>query len=315
MLTGQPSDRRGGERRSRPQRRGQVLVEFAFIALVLYLLLAGTLEFGRAIFCAQVIQHTGDLCAREISRAPLPAMSPNLYAALEEDTVLKQIYDPSYLVIDLDAHGNDLDAYFANLPIVNQQLRPVMVVDYIGATKVLRYPGAVATGSQGTYPFTNTAFTVVIPVITHDANGNETFDPNGNWANVVEEIAPSSGSSFPITSPQRGIVALRINYPYQAATLAGYALKNPNTPNGDTDLSKPVLVSSLDSTATGMFQKSTGPIPVNLVATNPPPTDPNRAWPTSGNLGLGSLYAQAKTVRPYRKILSGQAIYRREVFN
>ena len=34
------------------RRRGSVLVEFALIALVLYLILAATLEFGRALFGA-----------------------------------------------------------------------------------------------------------------------------------------------------------------------------------------------------------------------------------------------------------------------
>jgi hypothetical protein len=292
------------------RRRAQVLVEFAAIALVLYLLLAGTLEFGRAIYCAQVTQHAADLCAREISRTPLPVAKDNLYFGLENPAVLANVYDPSYLVIDLSQHGSNLDSYFAGLPIVNQQLRTVMIVDYIGSTQVLRYPGAIATGSQGTYPFTNSPYTVVIPLITHDANGNEMFDPAHNWANVVEEIAPSTGSSYPITSQQRGVIALRINYPYQAATLGGYALKSPGT----SDPNKPIQVTALDATTTGMFQMSGGPMSVNLVPGNPPPSDPNRAWLTSGNLGLGNLYAQSQNIRPYRKVISSQAIYRREVF-
>ena len=54
------------------RRRGSVLVEFALIALVLYLILAATLEFGRALFGAQVLQQAADIAAREISRTPLP---------------------------------------------------------------------------------------------------------------------------------------------------------------------------------------------------------------------------------------------------
>ena len=51
------------------------------------------------------------------------------------------------------------------------------------------------------------------------------------WVPVIEEIQsssasnpvpPESSSSFPVSSPQRGIVALRINYPYQSASMSGF---------------------------------------------------------------------------------------------
>ena len=49
-------------------RRGSVLVEFALIALILYLILAATIEFGRALMAAQLLQQAADIAAREVVR-------------------------------------------------------------------------------------------------------------------------------------------------------------------------------------------------------------------------------------------------------
>ena len=51
-------------------RRGSVLVEFALIAFVLYLILAATVEFGRALMAAQLLQQAADIAAREVARTP-----------------------------------------------------------------------------------------------------------------------------------------------------------------------------------------------------------------------------------------------------
>ena len=54
-------------------RRGQSLVEFAVVSLVVYMLLAAILTFGQMLYSAQTIQQAADVAAREISRTPLPA--------------------------------------------------------------------------------------------------------------------------------------------------------------------------------------------------------------------------------------------------
>jgi hypothetical protein len=36
--------------------------------------------------------------------------------------------------------------------------------------------------------------------------------------------------------------------------------------------------------------------------------------PYAGEYGLGRLYSASKTIRPFRKLLAAQAIFRREVF-
>ena len=54
-------------------RRGQALVEFAIVALVVYLLLGGILTFGQLFYEGQTVQQAADVAAREISRTPLSA--------------------------------------------------------------------------------------------------------------------------------------------------------------------------------------------------------------------------------------------------
>ena len=109
-------------------RRGSVLVEFALIALILYLILAATIEFGRALMAAQLLQQAADIAAREVARTPgLPVVgtltdwsNPNdINAAFVESVngspanpnsanavVLQTIFDPQYLVV---AISNGLD--------------------------------------------------------------------------------------------------------------------------------------------------------------------------------------------------------------
>lgn len=72
--------------RHRPARPGQALVEFAVVALVMYLLLAAILTFGHALYVAQGLQTAADLAAREISRTPLPA-DATFEEALDDDDV------------------------------------------------------------------------------------------------------------------------------------------------------------------------------------------------------------------------------------
>ena len=63
-------------------RRGAVLVEFALIALTMYILIAAVIEFGRLMHGAQTLQAAADLAARELSRVPLSASLPTLDAAM-----------------------------------------------------------------------------------------------------------------------------------------------------------------------------------------------------------------------------------------
>ena len=100
--------------RSRRTRRGQALVEFAVIALIVYMLLAAILTFGHMLFVAQGTQQAVDVAGREISRTPLPADSHTLEEILRgnanEDDALRdvrqRVFDDHYLVLNVDSfHG------------------------------------------------------------------------------------------------------------------------------------------------------------------------------------------------------------------
>ncbi len=293
-------------------RRGSVLVEFALIALILYLILAATIEFGRALMAAQLLQQAADIAAREVARTPgLPVVgtltdwsNPNDINAAFVDSVngspanpnsanavvLQTIFDPQYLVVDI---SNGLD-YFNDKPILNRLLAPLMIADYTNPhfpNGVLRYPGALVPDSN-----MPSGYTVQIPVVTY-SGGVEQIGTM--MLPVVEEILPDTSTIDPTSSygfdnspfclvaanvaPQlRGTVALRINYPFQAASLSATAPSSnwPPDPNFN------------------YIQPSDG--------TNTPGT-------YSGPNGLGDQLVFATNVRPYRRLISAQAIYRREV--
>jgi hypothetical protein len=71
---------------------------------------------------------------------------------------------------------------------------------------------------------------------------------------------------------------LRINYPFQAATLSAYTVN-------DSGQQAPVVTS-----------------------------EDGDVGPYAGADGLGRQAALGKTVRPFRRVLSAQAIFRREIF-
>jgi hypothetical protein len=305
-------------RRQREPRRGQVLVEFAVIALILYLLLAATLELGRATFGVQTVQAAADLAARELSRTPLSVTYTSLIgtgagdptAALNDTLVRQRIFDERLLVIDLDNYpdGTDLGPVFATFPVVNQQLRTVMIFDQSAGRRLLRYPGAlIKPGDESavTAPlpagFTDTGYRVAVPmIVSRGTDGIETI----HWVNVLEEITPGA---FSVTSPSGGIVGVRINYPFQAASLSAYrpSPDGPFEPNGQ------LLIKANDG---GVTQDNAIPGGGTLADLTQDP-DPNRQLqPNGGRFGLGTQQARAQSLRPFRRLLTGQAIYRREIF-
>ena len=152
--------------------RGSVLIEFALIALVLYLILAATIEFGRA--CSGHRSSSRPRTPRRgSSRAtPLPA-STTLKLLIEDNptdpsipgnSVPSTIYSENWLVVNLanvPAGMRTVD-YCADAPIVNQLLLPLMVVPQINGQAYLQYPGALTASSS-----TPTGYTVMIPVVSY----------------------------------------------------------------------------------------------------------------------------------------------------
>ena len=296
-------------------RVGQSLVEFAVVALVLYMLLAAILTFGHALYVAQTLQTAADLAAREIARTPLPA-DDSFEDILDQgllDATNENIYDDDFLVFDLDALGgrNFFADVVPNWPILNQQLATVMIVDrpdFDGDgtpdANLIRYPGALLRDDS-----TPTGYRVEIPLVTDRAtNGAETI----RWVPVVEEIdseaspADDSGANpdpFRVTSPQEGIVALRINYPFQSASMSSF----------QTNVADPFEPTIGNPNIANDASVDPGDPPGELV---PQPLQGGGlyAGPSGGQYGLGAQGALGQTVRPYRRVISPQAIYRREVF-
>ena len=300
-----PAPRTRGRRRA--DRRGQSLVEFAFVALVVYLLLAAILTFGQILYCGQAVQQAADVAARELSRTPLPAEA-TFQDALQDPLVTARVFDERYLVLTIDPGSNPITFNgghpLADFPLVNQQLVPVMIYDEIGGVRVLRYPGAVFSDpspNQGLSPRPS-GYLVRVPVVTvptYPAPATEQIA----WVPVLEGISsPANLDPFPVSSVQRGLVALRINYPYQSATMSGFQrVPDPGLAPGPGNPVNPVEAGSVLS----------GGTPPGVGS---PVASDFEFGPYSGDYSLGQQAAWAQTVRPYRRVISAQAIFRREVF-
>ncbi|HUE69897.1 MAG TPA: TadE family protein [Pirellulaceae bacterium] len=313
------------------RRRGQSLVEFALVALVTYLLLAAILTFGFYFYAGQGSQGAVDLAARELSRVPLTANKATLEQVLygnpnsidgilpEESAAIRdarrRVFDEHYLVLreeDLldETTGTYSREFLEQLPLVNQQLVPLMIFDTIEGVRVFRYPGAIYRDTDPSDdPIAGPApsgFLVAIPlVVARDGEGHETI----RWVRVLEPIVTQSSDNldridpFRISSPERGIVALRLNYPVEAATMSSFR-KNPGGPF-EPNLAFPNLADDAQvQIEAGTFAPSG-----ELLASD------RQIGPYTGQYGLGRQLAFAQEVRPFRRVISAQAIFRRDVFD
>ncbi len=334
------------------QRSGQALVEFALVAMVLYLIVGAALTFGLWIYAAGQIQQAANVGARELSQTPLPFDS-TLENAMNTSVVRQRIYDDRWLVIDLDqleaanADYNFFTDVVPGMPLLNQQLAPLYVLDRFDhdndpATqdlRLMRYPGAllirdqaVSNPSLSDKPWVAQQFIVQIPIVAERKTGH-----NGGgggerirWVNVVEEIDtedlpdddmgenPDPFSLENTNEDMRGVVALRIHYPAQSAWLSSYQDRGLFVPNaGDPNAANDSAVESINSSslAGDLMERP-------LVTTN---GIGERIYTGTygGKYGLGihgamtspDLTGSGMGVRPYRRVLVSHAIFRREVFS
>jgi hypothetical protein len=217
---------------------------------------------------------------------PLPATA-TFQEALADPQVKALVYDPAFLAVP--APGGSVpnsDAW----PIVNRMLTPLMILNRVGGQDLYHFPGAVLQGPGG--------LTVRVPQVVERADdGSETI----LWHDVVEEVVYSDGvgpfslAAAPIAGGQpreRGLVALRINCPYQAATMSAFHVEGP--------VGQPIEAQDhLDSI------NEMGGTPLGLSSD---------IGAYAGPEGLGKLYAMDKTVRPFRRLISAQSLFRREVY-
>jgi len=224
--------------------------------------------------------------------------------ALNTNVVRRTIYDPYLLAWDVSVGGMPSTDVTDAWPVINRMLLPVMIRERIGSADILHFPGAVLRDASG-------QLTVAVPnVIGRDGQGVETI----RWLPVLEEVVPNPNdpSSGPIpgpfslasTGPERGLVALRINCPYQASTMTAYRVVGggPSMLPVQADDSSVTQVNAAPGTLLG------GP-------GDPEDLGPGAAY--SGRFGLGKMYALGAAnggVRPFRRLISQQSMFRREVF-
>ncbi|MEL6715016.1 MAG: TadE/TadG family type IV pilus assembly protein, partial [Planctomycetota bacterium] len=165
-----PVSRRAPAAPSR-RRRGGVLVEFALLALALYLVLAGMLSLGRWMAVSQAAQDTARFAAREFALFPLPA-EITFDGALTDAGFRSAVYDPDQLVVDIAVNppGPALEAVFDAMPVVNRALRPLMITSNVstpgGSRRLLHMPGALVDS-----PTSPTGLSVLVPrILARDAN-------------------------------------------------------------------------------------------------------------------------------------------------
>ena len=300
--------------RKRNKRRGQALLEMALMIPLIVILIGATISFGLFFFQSNVLQQAVDVAAQEIARTPFSPTGELGLGNLDADFTLdngllmndsdfrERIYNEQYLVIEdgdwgpSSSFGGDFRAYADQLPLLNRLLVPVMIRDD-SLGNVLRYPGAVVNNSQ------TGEQSVLIPIVGYSSTGEESVI---EWVAPVEEIVAPDGArpySLDATSSSdafvAGLVALRINYPAQSTTLV-----NRVGAEGQT------IVDADDSSVS---DGDTGSA-YTLAVGNESGAADTRIH--SGRFGLGRQAALFRSagVRPYRKVLSVQAIYRREVF-
>lgn len=304
-------------------RTGQALIEFAIVAFVLTLLLGGMLAYGLLLVSANVLQQAADVGAQELARHPYPAdgtFDDALAPPSVSNPLGSGLFNESDLIIDpIPATDEALRNHVASLPLINRLLFPLYVFD--PDHNVLRYPGAVVNHTD---PATDETFrTVLIPTVRTTYNGIETEETINRWLHVVEEIDPCDTGEGPykLTSantgglPSAGFVALRINYPYQSTAMVSYARVDRNT---DAVLSSTEVINEDVDNVRVLADDSEDDrhedLPENYEFALPASIDPRYDPSVSrGRFGLGAVGALGTAVRPFRKVLSAQGIYRREV--
>lgn len=302
------------------------MIELAVVVAVLVFLLLGAIELGRSVFAAQLIQDAARVAAREIALIPLPADANGL--TLDEimrspdpglpGIRVRTVFDPCRLVVDLDAipGGLSLDAYFQTLPPVNRMLRAAMIVDTVpedgGGRRLLRYPGALL---QANANCPGAEFTVGIPQVSY-GGGRESV----TWVEVVEEVP--GGSCGPIPESEfavrlnpdgelcGGLVVLRVNYPFQAGSVTGAR----NVPATSDDQLPPNVGNAIVADDGGVADAVNQPAFGSLFVPSDPDTAVVAGTAYAGRYGLGYQLALGQRVRPFRKLLSAQAVFRREIF-
>ena len=314
-----------GQSRSRRRERGGVLAEFALGSFVVWLLRAGGLELGRAFAAQQILRHATRTIARELALVELA------HDASFEQALLG-VFDPRFLVIDSDllarcgfadfseaGHEADLERLFSErLPVGNRLIRPLMIRDRIGGLEMLRYPGAVLARTDGGATATSdcssgSLYTIGVPRLDEAAG-------RVAWLPRVEQTpgpAPVGARREGFALRGGGWVGVRVFYPFQSAALLGVR------DSGVVDPETGRILQTFDSADGSYVDEGLERLGARLLSELDTGAGLGAAAGVSayaGMRGLGRISSISDAsggsiaVRPYRRLLSATAGFRREIF-
>ena len=305
------------------RREGGILVEFCVSVMALWLIVAATVDLGRAFSAAHLLQSAARSAAREM------ALDGNRWNATFQDA-LSNIFRQDHLVVDVscleeraEARGTTPDGFLQEDLrdqglILNLALKPLMIFEDVNLSgqrrRLLRYPGALLLSGQVDDPSScaREDFAVGIPEI-NDAASEIRMQP------VVEEpVSTAYGLDYPSGGPvPPGTASLELRYPFQAVALSGWRLVD--------GINRPVLVSETEGYSTELDESlgSNAALIGGLDTQGEGGTlqayAQNGAGQTipvyGGRLGLGFHGVLGKEVRPYRRVIKAQAMAPREIIS
>ena len=311
------------QERSRGQdtrrRSGGILVEFCLSVMALWLIAAAIVDLGRAFSAAHLLQSAARSAAREIALDDETAWNASFQTALE------RVFDPNYLVVDAscledralrDGTTPDFELREAlQGRVLNLALKPLMIFEDVQLsgqrTRLVRYPGALLNSGQGDVEGTcaREDFTVGIPEINDEQSRIEMWPVVAELFQGSYSLEPSSASSIP-----PGTATLQLRYPFQAVALSAWQVVD--------GFNRPLRVSEndgyqadLDALGEGVStldaldaRQSDGAL--RAYAQN----DLGQTLPVyGGRLGLGVQGVLGQEVRPYRRVITAQAMAPREI--
>lgn len=253
-------------------RRGQSLVEFAIISLVLTLIVAGLLGLAimlmQGTMTANASISASMLFDQQINQSEVQT-TEDIYQRLRD----LNLYDDAALVLTKDQYESARDGTDANFPRLNQKMLGLYQWD--PDRQRYRYPGTVVTY--------NGAPAILIPKVEYDESETITA-----WYRPVQIDYTPGQIAVDVTLYMASQPAALMSYPVDAD---GFSIGNPIEANDDTVVVTAALPTGFNFDATVVEQTEIASV--------------NR-----GNFGLGELYAYNTSVRPYRVVISNEGTFR-----
>ena len=240
-----------------------------------------------------------------------------LYGNANNDPALagvrRQVFDDNLLVLTIDGNSPNGVMTFNNghpigdFPLVTQQLLPVMIYDTVNGQAMLRYPGIVPNRPARQHAGRRHC----AERLRGADSAAERFHGRRRWDGVGRQLGASVGTHP--RSERRRLLCRQRGHGFRPKWHRGLAGQLP----------LPVGVNERVRAGSQLAQPGGAPlVPIGAdggAAAAPggvggAVTSDSEFGPYSGANGLGQQAAWGQTVRPFRRLISCQAIFRREVF-